>query len=317
MSGNQVGADDDTVGLEELSANGGASETMAILPGSAAVDGGGNLPAVDPISGQALTTDQRGPGFVRALNGGIDIGAYELQPGMVSAVSVAWGSSGLATLQTASDGLRLLPAGRHTDLPWTGIKEIMITFDEPVNLLSTDVTISGLRGVQYGPVTIEGPYSATSATFTELAGAPLESLYEINFAQPIDVADRVTITITGGGGAGPGNVGVVPYTRRLDVLPGDFYDTGMVTSKDLTAIRNESTGKHGAMPTIFGDVLGNGTVNSTDYRAAKHFLGAKLPKLPKSGGKEPKVVLARLLPFIPRMDVNSGARRLHCVTRLI
>ena len=77
------------------------------------------------------TTDQRGPGFAAVFNGGTDIGAYEMQPAMVTAVSVDWGSSGTAVLETAADGLRLLPAGRNTDLPWLGIDELQITLDQP------------------------------------------------------------------------------------------------------------------------------------------------------------------------------------------
>ena len=119
----------------------------------------------------------------------------------MSTVSVRWGSSGLALLQTASDGLRLLPAGRHTDLPWTGIKGLIITFNEPVAFSAADVTISGLRGVQYAPVTIKGPFYATSSTGLLLGGAPAEDEYDILFAQPIDQADRVTITITSAVGA--------------------------------------------------------------------------------------------------------------------
>ncbi len=279
---------------------------MALLPAGPAIDAGSNFPAVDPISGQSLTTDQRGAGFVRALNGGIDIGAYELQPGTVSTVSVRWGSSGLATLQTASDGLRLLPAGRHTDLPWTGIKGLIITFDEPVELLAADVTVSSLRGVQYGPVKVKGPFYATGSTDLPLDGPPAEDEYDILFAQPIAKPDRITITITSAVGlAFLGEVGIVPYTRRLDVLPGDFYDTGVVTSRDITAIHNEASGKNGGQPTIFGEIMGDGTVNASDYKAARKFQGDRLPKLPKTGGKPPKVVLSRLSPFAPRKEYDG------------
>ena len=71
--------------------------------------------------------------------------------------------------------------------------------------------------------------------------------YTITFAHPIEKADRVTITIARQAGIGT-------FTRRLDVLPGDLFDTGVVTSKDITAIRNEATGRRGAMPTVFGDI---------------------------------------------------------------
>ena len=70
-----------------------------------------------------MTTDQRGTGFPRIVNGTVDIGAYEFLPAASDAVAVGWGTQ-TAALQTAADGLRLLPAGRNTDLPWLGIDQV-------------------------------------------------------------------------------------------------------------------------------------------------------------------------------------------------
>ncbi len=275
---NQVGVSDP--GLGSLGYNGGPTATMALSPGSPAIDSGTNAP-------NSGTTDQRGPGFESTYNGGIDIGAYELQPGIVIAVSVNWGSSGTATLQTAADGLRLLPAGRHTDLPWAGINELQISLSQPEALAAADVTIMSQRGTQYGPITVSAEMTCcVQVTFVE----------DIVFAHPIEKGDRVTITI-----AGPG---MVSYTRRLDVLPGDFNDNGVVNKQDITAIRNEWKGKHGAHPTIFGDILGNGTVNASDYHAARKFNGTRLPRLPRPGSKSPKAALMR-----------GPARQQHDVTR--
>jgi predicted outer membrane repeat protein len=63
--------------LGPLQNNGGPTLTFALLPGSPAIDAGDNLLAVDPSSGQRLTTDQRGlPRFVHVT---VDIGAFEYQ----------------------------------------------------------------------------------------------------------------------------------------------------------------------------------------------------------------------------------------------
>jgi hypothetical protein len=266
---NQVGVANP--GLASVTYNGGPTATIALSPASPAIDSGTNVP-------NSGTTDQRGPGFPSIYNGGIDIGAYELQPGIVTGISVNWGTAGTATLETAADGLRLLPTGRHLDLPWAGIDELQITLSQPEALTAADVTIVSQRGTQYGPVTVSAQVACcASSTFVE----------DIVFAHPIDKADRVTITF-----AGPG---IVSYTRRLDVLPGDFSDNGVVNNHDVTAIRNEWKGKDGAQPTIFGEILGDGTVNSSDYHAARKLIGTRLPKLPKPGGKPPKAILARAL----------------------
>jgi hypothetical protein len=61
--------------LGPLQNNGGPTQTMALLPGSPAIDAGDNALALDPTTGQPLTTDQRG--FPRTVNGTVDIGAFE------------------------------------------------------------------------------------------------------------------------------------------------------------------------------------------------------------------------------------------------
>jgi hypothetical protein len=57
--------------LGPLQKNGGPTQTIALLPGSPAIDAG--------INPGAVTTDQRGPGFVRTVGPGTDIGAFEVQ----------------------------------------------------------------------------------------------------------------------------------------------------------------------------------------------------------------------------------------------
>jgi hypothetical protein len=60
--------------LGSLANNGGSTLTLALLPGSPAIDAGSNA-AVPP----GVTTDQRGAGFDRIVNGTVDIGAFEVQ----------------------------------------------------------------------------------------------------------------------------------------------------------------------------------------------------------------------------------------------
>ncbi len=62
--------------LGSLASNGGPTQTMALLPGSPAINRGSNAKAVDQ-NGSALTTDQRGAGFNRIFGALVDVGAYE------------------------------------------------------------------------------------------------------------------------------------------------------------------------------------------------------------------------------------------------
>jgi hypothetical protein len=64
--------------LAPLANNGGPTQTMALLPGSPAIDAGNNALAVD-AQGQPLQFDQRGPGFPRIVGAAVDIGAFEVQ----------------------------------------------------------------------------------------------------------------------------------------------------------------------------------------------------------------------------------------------
>ncbi len=66
--------------LGSLQDNGGLTPTMALLPGSPAIDAGDNAFPPGPY-------DQRGPGFPRIVNGIIDIGAFEFQGEVAPTVS--------------------------------------------------------------------------------------------------------------------------------------------------------------------------------------------------------------------------------------
>ncbi|MEL6930133.1 MAG: choice-of-anchor Q domain-containing protein, partial [Cyanobacteria bacterium J06600_6] len=70
-SNNNLLSNVDLVQLGELQDNGGSVPTLALLPGSQAIDAGSNP--------NNLETDQRGEGFDRTVGAGTDIGAFELQ----------------------------------------------------------------------------------------------------------------------------------------------------------------------------------------------------------------------------------------------
>ena len=72
---------------------------------------------------------------------------------------------------------------------------------------------------------------------------------------------------------------IAPFTRRLDVLPGDVNDDGVVNVQDMVAIRNQMLGFLGAVPTIFGDINGDGKVDINDYIAVRELIGTTLPSI--------------------------------------
>jgi hypothetical protein len=91
--------------LVQLTDNGGLLPTIALMPGSRAIDAGDS--AVATAAG--LTTDQRGPGFARISGSAVDIGAFEVQslPAITTLTSsrnpAAFGQSVTFTATVTSD----------------------------------------------------------------------------------------------------------------------------------------------------------------------------------------------------------------------
>ncbi len=177
----------------------------------------------------------------------------------VTAVSADWGTVGTIALQTAADGLRLQPAGLNPnlpwyDLPWYGINKLQITLSQPETLSPSDVSVTGIAVSGY-TVMISG--SGTN--------------YTIKLNPAITTADRVTVTIA--------NAGIATFTRRLDVLPGDVNDDGVVNGQDIVQIRNDFAA-FGVAYNVLDDINGDGVVDVGDTNLAARFIGKKLPPVP-------------------------------------
>ena len=240
-----------TITFTVTPAAGGASANLSA--GSATI-GAGGLTSVTAVANSTVgsytaTASARGvasPAVFALTNLAQAVG--------VTGVSVAWGT------QTAGapDRRRRHPvaAGRPQHRP--ALAGYSARPDRPrpgATLTPSDVTVTSAIGVSYGPVTVSG--SGTS--------------YTITLAQAINKADRVTITIA--------SATIATFTRRLDVLPGDFNDDGVVNSQDLVDVRNEWLGVNGAKATIFGDLNGDGKVDVNDYSIVRAASGTSLPTL--------------------------------------
>jgi len=137
-------------------------------------------------------------------------------------------------------------------------------FSTPQSIaLTSTLELSGSGG----PITIDGP----GANYGPVTIAGSGEFYAITLALPISRPDRVTIVIAG--------AGLATYTRRLDVLAGDANDDGVVNKSDANSVLNQARGVTPA--TIFGDVLGDGTVDGKDYHAVRKLEGKPYSRLPK------------------------------------
>ncbi len=176
----------------------------------------------------------------------------------ITGTSVTWGPTGqVVPLVTQSDGVRILPAGRSVDVPWMGLNAIRIELDRLVGLDPADVHVNGINVADYGPVTIR------VVSFSPIT-------YALILSKPIDQPDRVTLRID--------SPALSTFTRRLDVLPGDVNDDGVVNSQDAVQERNAVYGfLPVTVPVIFLDVNGDGAIDVTDFNLVRQRNGKKLP----------------------------------------
>lgn len=152
--------------LGPLANNGGPTQTMALLPGSPAINAGDNCVLDDtctPALGFSLTTDQRDAGFSRIVGTNVDIGAFESRGFTITATS--------GTPQSAT---------------------IMTPFSAP---LVATVSSSFGEPVAGGVVTFTAPGSGASGTFP---GAATTAIANTNSS---GVATAPTFTANGTAGS--------------------------------------------------------------------------------------------------------------------
>lgn len=94
-------------------------------------------------------------------------------------------------------------------------------------------------------------------------------------------ADKLLLDIQGGAGGvsdKAGNTLAGDYLLRLNVLPGDVTQDGMVISNDLVKVRNLlGTSPSDVIYSIFRDVNSDGMIISNDLVKVRNLLGTALP----------------------------------------
>jgi len=178
----------------------------------------------------------------------------------VTGTSVGWGIK-TASLVDKGDG-RLLPAGRLVDMPWLNINTITVTVSPAIStpLQLSNVKLTGVvAGTSYTVKSVTGSGTTWTITFANNSATPTVA------SKGIINADKVTLTVT--------NSQITTFSRRLDVLPGDVNDDGVVNSVDMVAVQQQIS-----LPYIaFFDVDGSDNVSATDTTLVKSKIGTKLP----------------------------------------
>jgi hypothetical protein len=255
VNGNQVGSAaapiDPLLGL--LQDNGGSTPTMALLPGSPAAAAGNNA--------YADGFDQRGSGFLRVLDGRIDIGAFEQAPALLTVTSAAdIHRNDMLSLREALDEANRDASRGQSDT---------ITFAD--SLGNATITLSG------GPLELYAASATTTLTIVgggriTVSGNGASRVFQIDAGVSAEL-DGLTIangrvTGSGGGISNSGTLTVAGSTLSGNSATngGGISNGGTLTITDSTLSGNSAINgggiSNGRTLTITGSTL---SANSASY----------------------------------------------------
>ncbi|MGH7170588.1 MAG: choice-of-anchor Q domain-containing protein [Gemmataceae bacterium] len=196
--------------LAPLGNYGGPTQTMALLPGSAAIDAGSNALAID-ANGNALTTDQRGQ--PRIVGSAVDIGAFESQGFRIFATSAQTQSTDINTsfanaltvTVTATNPLEPVNGGVVTfSAPSTGASATLSASTVVISNGSASVmtTANGSAGSYTVTASVAGASTLASFSLTNAVG-PTSRVQPLSNIQS---SDTFTVPVTFGDPAGVASV---------------------------------------------------------------------------------------------------------------
>jgi hypothetical protein len=226
VDGNIVGVADP--GLAKLGYYGGPTQTMALLPGSAAIGAG------TTISG--ITTDQRG----LPLDNPPDIGAFQVQSGLLALQvnTTVNGTFGKLDLRGAVGLANGLP-GSHT----ITFSPTVFAAAQTITLTTGQLELSNTSGTQ----TITGPAAGVTIT-----GGGLNRVFQFDRGVTASISG---LTITGGGGTADRGGGLLNLTGANLTLT-NCTVTGNTASRTGGGLAN-----YGTATLISCSVAGNNTKN--------------------------------------------------------
>jgi Dockerin type I domain len=242
--------------LGPLQDNGGPTETMALLPGSPAIDKGTS----DGLTGK-LTSDQRGVGYARTVNksvantaDGTDIGAFELGAQIKAVSRKTHGTAGMFDISLPLFGPKLGVECRKGGSSKTF--KIVVIFPTAVTVGSASVTpdpkAPGATGSVSG-ASVSGRVVTVNLTGVSNAQTILVDLF--------DVSD----------GTNTNDVSI-----PMGMLFGDTNNNKSVSSTDVTLTQSK-VGQALSAANFREDVDINGSINSTDVQTVQSKVGTKLP----------------------------------------
>ncbi|MBK8027354.1 MAG: hypothetical protein IPK19_39660 [Chloroflexi bacterium] len=230
-----TGAAATPLNLGALADNGGPTRTMALLPGSVAIDQG------NPSS-QNIGFDQRMVGYARVTNNRIDIGAFEAQPACPSfPASIANGDS--AALIAAVNCANRTPGSEVINLAANGGYALTSLNYSTVYALQFGGSFNGLPYVNdtsvSGALTING----NGATLVRNAAVPVFRIIEVASGGNLTLNNLTLSNGSNNYGAGIYNSGTLAVNTTLisgnsGIHGGGIYNLGALTASGSSFINN-------------------------------------------------------------------------------
>ena len=214
------------------------------------------------------------------VNGSVVIGPPEVAN--VEVGSTSWSASYVSGLQTAGlgDGNGYaVPTGaaQMNTLPWANLNQIQVTFNEPVNVQESNLSVTGVNvpsyafsGFSYNPATFTATWKLTSPIGTDKVTITLNSVTNANGdALDGEWTNGVSQFPSGNGGSGGNGSSNGSFVFNFNVLPGDLNQDGIVNGQDIAKVAS-----HWLQSNLFlADGEGIGIINGQDIAPiASHWL---------------------------------------------
>jgi hypothetical protein len=223
--------------LNALNSYGGPTQTMALLPGSPAIDAG------DSTAPGLPSTDQRG--FARISGAAVDIGAYEVQLPTLSPATLADGTYGAAYSQTLTATEEPGGAGGPFTLAVTA------------GTLPPGLSLDGTSRTLSGTVAAAGSFTFT-VTATDSGQYTSSQVYKLTIA-------KAALTITADSTS-------KTYGQALTFAGSEFTASGLVNGDSVSSVTLASAGAAASAgvagspyalvaSTALGSGLGNYTIS--------------------------------------------------------
>jgi VCBS repeat-containing protein len=273
----------------------------------------GDVPLLFTTAFTNLANETGDPLPIARIGGTITVN--EPSAPQVSGVSVRsseWSSEFITSLQTQGLGYAI-PAGgaQFADLPWINVDQIVVRFNEHVNVQQADLVVHGVNNASYASTGFAYDPATFTATWTLEDALPADKVLIQLVADGADpIRNAAGVRLDGdwsdGSGAFPSGDGRSggDFLFRMNVLPGNVDQTGPVNIFDTIKTRNRQfTSVGNANYDARYDINGSGEINIFDTVQVRNRQFTSLPEEP--------VVVAPPPPFDPPIAAAPAAVKIR------